>query len=130
MPVPQPPWPKLPNGPFTINGFPLIEFDRRPIDRTVLRGFVLGWSDEVTLVHLLDCGTYHLNGYAVFRNPDIKNWRELPKEDFLARVAPLRRLRPRMPAGMELKSMRHAINFAGANFPLITSPPGRHQEER
>lgn len=121
MSVPQPRWPKLPNGPFMLNGFPLVEFDRRPLDRAVLRGFALGWSSHLTLVHLLDCGNYQLNGYAAFLNADVRNWRDVPKDDLLARAVRLRRLRPHKPEGVSLASVRELLTTAGTH-----SPPGAH----
>ena len=104
---------------FTVNGFPLIEFDR-PVDRYTLRGFALGWNRQLTIVHVLETQTYRLDGYAIFRNPDVKRWREIPKEDFVARAARLHRLRPSRPDALDIASLQTASATAGAAFPLIT----------
>jgi hypothetical protein len=37
-----------------VSGFPLLEFDRAPLDRDLLPGFVLGWSAELTLMQIVD----------------------------------------------------------------------------
>jgi len=107
---------------FHAKGFPLVQFDR-PVDRDLRAGFVLGWDSELTLIHYMEAATARLDGYAVFRNSDIKRWRPVPTDDFLARAARLHRLRPSMPPGFAFElmpSMRAAITSAGEDFPLIT----------
>jgi hypothetical protein len=61
-----------------------------------------------------------LNGYSIFRNSDVKRWRPIPKDDFLARAAVLHKLRPRKPAGVGIDSLRQALCSAGKAFPLVT----------
>jgi hypothetical protein len=34
------------DGAFIVGDFALLEFNRAPIDRNVLRGFALGWNSE------------------------------------------------------------------------------------
>jgi hypothetical protein len=77
---------KLYDGALTVSGFPFLEFDLAPIDRIRLRGFALGWNSEITLLHVMDNGNFRLNGYAVFRNSDVKRWRSIRADDFLARA--------------------------------------------
>ena len=103
-----------------IGGFPLVEFDRAPINRNVLRGVALGWNSELTLIQVLDDAYFRLNGYAIFRNSDVKRWRPVGPDDFLARAAKLNKLRPSKPAGVRYSSMKEALSSAGAAFPLIT----------
>jgi hypothetical protein len=105
---------------FSAGGYQLVEFDRRQMDPWFLRGFVLAWNGELTLLHALDFGLFRLNGYAVFRNSDVKKWRTFPEDDFLARAARLHRLHPSKPAGVTIHSMREALSTAGKAFPLIT----------
>ncbi len=62
---------------YTVGGFPLLEFDRRPIDRHHLIGFALSWNSELTLIQPLENNQFLLNGYTVFRNSDVKRCRPL-----------------------------------------------------
>jgi len=117
--VAESPWNDLYDG-CVVRGFPLLEFDR-PIDReSFVLGFTLAWSADLTLVHFLETEQYRLNGYTLFRNSDVKRWRTIPKDDFYARAARLHRLRPEMPAGLEITSMKDALTSAGNKFPLLT----------
>ena len=72
---------------FHVNGFPLLEFDRRPFHNHLLTGFVLGWNAKLTLIQIVEDQQFRLNGYAIFRNSDVKRWRPVSKELFLARAA-------------------------------------------
>jgi hypothetical protein len=85
---------------FHANGFSLLEFDRKPIDRDPLQGFAIQWNSDLTLVHLVEDRTFRLDGYAVFRNSDVRRWRPIPKSEFLARAATLNKLRPQKPEGV------------------------------
>jgi hypothetical protein len=105
---------------FVLGGFPLIEFARKPIDPDLLVGFVLGGNDDLVFVHLLHLDVFRLNGYAIFRNSDVKWWRPVAEDDFRARAARLHRLRPSKPANVAFGSMRQALESAGQEFPLIT----------
>jgi len=111
--------PALP-GAFTRNGFPLAEFDRRPLERWPLIAFVLDWGPELTLVQVFDTDSFQLDGYAIFRNSDVRRWRVIPDEDFLARAAAFNKVLPSMPKLAKLGSMRESAASAGASFQLIT----------
>ncbi len=97
-----------------------MEFDRAPVDPNVLRGFTLGWNAELTLVQVMDDVHFRLNGYAIFRNSDVKRWRSVVREDFVARAAQLNKLRPSKPPEVRFASMKEAIFSAGTAFPVIT----------
>ena len=112
-------------GEFSINGFPLMEFGRKPIDKHLLGGFAIAWTADLTLVHVVEDHTYHLNGYAIFRNADVKWWRPVPPDDFLARAVRLNKLRPSEPDDVTIASMKEAVESAGRAFPLITFHPER-----
>ena len=105
---------------FMLGGFPLVEFDRKPIDAFPLRGFALAWNHELTLIQVLNDDFFRLNGYAVLRNLDVRRWRTFPKDDFRARAVHLQRVHPLSPGGVRIGSMREALSSAGAAFPLIT----------
>jgi hypothetical protein len=103
-----------------VNGFPLLEFDRRPLDPYNLAGFVLTWNTKLTLIQPIEKEQFLLNGYSIFRNSDVKRWRPIPKDDFLARAAVLHKLRPRKPAEVGIDSIRQALSSAGKAFPRVT----------
>lgn len=105
---------------FGANGYPLLQWDRKPIDPHLLTGFALHWEEEFTLVHLMDDVHYCLDGYAVFRNANVRRWREVAPDEFEARAGKLQRLRPRVPAGLRLDSLKEIIATAGEVFPLLT----------
>jgi hypothetical protein len=105
---------------FAIDGFPLLEFDRRPVDQHCLLGFALTWNAELTLMQPLEKERFLLNGYSIIRNSDVKRWRPIPTDDFLARAAVLHNLRPRKPAKVGIASVRQALSSAGKAFPLVT----------
>ncbi len=105
---------------FAVNGFPLLEFDRRPVDQYHLKGFALTWNAELTLIQPVETDQFLLNGYTIFRNGDVKRWRPIPKDDFLARAAVLHKLRPRKPANVKIDSVGQALASAGKAFPLVT----------
>jgi len=105
---------------FDAKGFRLIEFNRKPIDPDPIRGFALAWNKDLTLIHVLESNRFRLNGYAIFRNEDVRKWRAFPPDDFLSRSARILRLAPSKPDGVAFSSMRQAIASAGASFPLVT----------
>ena len=105
---------------FTRNGFPLAEFDRRPFDRWPLTAFVLDWGAALTLVQLFDTDSFQLDGYAVFRNSDVRGWRVIPNEDFLARAAAFNKVLPSRPKLVNIDSIKESVASGGASFKLIT----------
>lgn len=105
---------------FSTSGFPLLEFNRKPIDPDSLVGFVLAKNARLTLVQPLDTDSFRLNGYAIFRNSDVKGYRPIAKNAFLARAARLQKLRPSRPRAVRIGSLSEALSSAGSGFPLIT----------
>src|SRR5260370_36828776 len=104
----------------TLAGFPLLGFDRKPIDPLPLRGFALAWNADLTLIQVLNSDFFRLNGYAIFRNSDVKRWRPVSKPDFVARAVRLQNVRPSKPDTVTIGSMKEALASAGAAFALIT----------
>ena len=109
---------------FALAGFPLVEFDRKPIDRELLKGFIIEIGPQLTLIQKFESSTYRLNGYAIFCNSDVRRWRNVRKDEFLARAARQMRLRPSNLSGVSLASLGEALASAGSALPLITI----HQE--
>jgi hypothetical protein len=81
---------------------------------------VLDWGPELTLVQVFDTDSFQLDGYAVFRNSDVRRWREIPKADFAARAADFNNVLPSRPKLVTIASMKESAASAGASFPLIT----------
>lgn len=104
---------------FCLKGFPLVQFDRKPIDPDLLTGFVLAFNAKLTLLQKVDENQFLLDGYSVFRNSDVKRWRSIQPEEFFAKAAKLNKLRPSHPPNVTLASMRDAFSSAGAEFPLL-----------
>jgi hypothetical protein len=52
--MPHLPLPQELSDAFVAGGFPLLQFDRRPLDRHLMTGFVLAWGKENTLIQVLD----------------------------------------------------------------------------
>jgi hypothetical protein len=72
----------------------LIAFDRNPIDPHRLEGFALAWSDDLTLLQVVNPDRMETNGYSVIRNADVRRWRPLGRETFMARALALKGVRP------------------------------------
>jgi hypothetical protein len=107
-------------GGFEAGGFPLVEFDRKPFDKCPVRGFAIDWNEDLTLFQDFDTELFQLNGWAVLRNSDIRRYRAIPEGDFLARAIHLQKIRPAIPKGLAIGSLREAAESAGAKFPLLT----------
>lgn len=107
-----------------MRSFQLVEFDRRPMDRHGLIGFVLGWSDSLTMLHVVSDHLFELNGYSVIRNRDVRRWRELDAELFTARALKLKRVRAKAPDGVSIETWEALLKSANRAFPLVTI----HQE--
>jgi hypothetical protein len=107
------------DGALIVSRFPLLQFHRSPIDRDILMGFAIGWNVELTLIQVMDGVHFRLNGYAIFRNSDVKRWRPLEPDTFVGRAAKLNKLRPSRPASVSFASMKEAVSTVGAAFPPI-----------
>src|SRR5262245_55117452 len=102
-----------------IGGFPLITFDRKPLDATSINAFVLEWTNDLTLVQFMDGDLYCLDGYGIYESKTLKRYRETAKTEVLARGALKRRLRPSFPKGVSTESWQKACETAASQFPLL-----------
>ncbi len=91
---------------------------------------MISWNVELTLVQVLDTDSFQLEGYAVFRNSDMRRWRAIPAEDFLARVAALRKLHPSKLDRVGIASMKEAVASAGGGVPPNHNLPRAVEEAR
>lgn len=85
----------------------------------MLRGFVLEWTDELTLVNVV-ADEMDLDGYSVIRNKDIRRWRPLDRKSFIGRALKLKELAPVSPDGLSLGTWPDVLESAGKIFPLLT----------
>ena len=98
----------------------LVEFDRKPVTNYKLRGFVLAYSDILTLLNLFD-PDFYLNGYTVIRNDDVRRYRILDEpSSFINRALKLKRIRPQPKPMVSIESMPELLSSANEGFPLIT----------
>ena len=98
----------------------LIEFDRKPVDPHRLYGIALGWSDDLTLLQLVNPDTMDVDGYSVIRNSDVRRWRPLGPKTFMARALKLRGIKAAFRDTIVLGDWRVVLETAGALFPLLT----------
>ena len=94
--------------------YPLVEFDRSPLNRERLFAFVLKWSDSLTLVQIVDDERFDLNGYAVFHNSTVRRWRDVNDEAILARALRANRVKPAMVRGLNLEDWPGLLKTATA----------------
>jgi hypothetical protein len=98
----------------------VVDFKRPKIDDHVLRGFVLDYSDSLTLINVLD-DNFYLNGFSVIRNCDITAYRAYDKDDyFLNQALRLISIKPARKPTVDLSNWATLLLTAQKIFPLIT----------
>ena len=90
---------------------------RRGCDTRPWRGFVVGASETLVLLHVLNAGTMRLNGYTAIRIKDIE---ECVEDETFAPVA-LKLLgeRPKPQPDLLLLDIPGLLSSVGAHFPLL-----------
>jgi hypothetical protein len=84
-------------------------------------GFVIGYSKELALFHVLDTDMFRLNGYSVIRLDDVKDYRTFDKSQYWQNRAVRRfHLNPVTPAGVLLNSLPELLQSIAKRHPLIT----------
>jgi hypothetical protein len=98
----------------------VVDFKRPKLDEEYLRGFVLDYSDTLTLLNVLD-SDFYLNGFTVIRNSDVTSYRTYDDKDyFLNRALRLKSIKPKRKPGVDLISWKTLLLSAQKLFPLIT----------
>jgi len=98
----------------------VVDFKRPKIDDHVLRGFVLDYSDSLTLINILD-DNFYLNGFSVIRNCDITAYRTYDKEKyFLNQALRLKSIKPARKPKVDLSNWGTLLLTAQKIFPLLT----------
>lgn len=100
---------------------PLVEIDRSPVDDYKLTGYVVGISEKLILLHLLQDQVMRLNGYVVVRRSDVKKNYRIFGEDthFIPRVLPLLGEKPVLQPDLDITSIRSLLASARLQFSLI-----------
>jgi hypothetical protein len=106
----------------------LVKFKRKPLDDSNLYGFVLAWSDTLTLLHILETSTYTLNGYSVIRNDDVSLYAVYDRPDYYydSRVLRLKGIKPEPQPQISVASLPELLSSIDGRFPLTTI----YREER
>jgi hypothetical protein len=87
-------------------------------------GFIVGFSDDLILFHVLGTDTFRLNGYTAIRTKDVKDYRDFNKDKFWQNRA-ARQILPVRPAGISLTSVPELLASISKRYPLITIHPER-----
>jgi len=95
----------------------VIRVERKRIDKGYVDGFVVGMSDGLLLLHVVEGSTLLLNGYAALRLRDISFWRA--DETFVTRALRLLDRRLLVPDGIDLADWSVLIASAQRLYPLL-----------
>jgi hypothetical protein len=99
----------------------LVEFNRKPFDKSKEFGFVLDWNDQFTLIQIFDHDWFAVDGYCVFKNESIKSFRVYDKEeDFLNEVVKLKKIEPAPVPEISIESWEAVLQSVNDNFDLIS----------
>lgn len=97
----------------------LVEFNRKPLDKHPLFGFMLARNDEFTLIQEFDSSHFQLNGWIVFKNDSVKNFKVYDDQQyFLTEVVRFEKIRPRS-VEISIDSWADILASAAEKFPLI-----------
>lgn len=98
----------------------LIEFNRKPLEKPSLFGFVPACNDEFSLVQKFDRDSFVLNGYCVFRNKSVKKYSVYDDENyFLNEVISLKKIEPKPVENISIESWAEVLRSVGENFSLV-----------
>ena len=87
-------------------------------------GFVVDFSDNLILFHVVNMDAFQLNGYTVIRIENVKEYRAFDKAEFWQNRAVRRfRLKPVRPVGILLSSFPELLGSISKRYPLITLHP-------
>jgi hypothetical protein len=98
----------------------IVEFHRGKLDPHSLRGFVMAYSETLTLLNVLT-DDYFLNGYAVIRNQDVVSYSAYDDPNyFLYRAVRLKGIKPKRAPKVNISDWPRLLETANQLFPLIT----------
>jgi hypothetical protein len=98
----------------------LVEFNRKPLEKSSLFGFVLACNDDFSLVQEFDRDSFVLDGYCIFRNKSVKKYSVYDDENyFLNEVISLKKIEPKPVENISIESWLEVLRSVGENFSLI-----------
>lgn len=98
----------------------IVEFDRKPFDKSKEFGFVLDFNDEFTLIQLFDRNYFNIDGYCVFKNESVKKIRVYDEEEyFLHEVVKKKKIEPKLIPEVLIESWETILQTVNDNFNLI-----------
>ncbi len=114
-----------------INNRWLVAFNRKPLDKHVLYGFVVDFNDEFTLIHIFDRDLFILDGYCVFPNKDIKSHAVYDEDnDFLSEVIRAKKITPKPLPKITIAGWAEIVRSVSENFLFFVVETERiHKDE-
>lgn len=98
----------------------LVEFNRKPFDKSKEFGFILAWNDLFTLIQLFDHDWFAIDGYCIFLNASVKSFSVYDKEEyFLNEVVRLKGIEPEPIPEISIESWETILQTVNDNFNLI-----------
>ena len=95
-----------------------LYFERGKLDYGSLDGYVFDYSQDWTLLQTLDT-EYHLDGYSVFRNEDVKAYGEILETSLARRAVHGLGQEPVPLEGFDLTSLATVLRSAHAVSPIV-----------
>ncbi len=93
-------------------------------------GFVVEFSSDLILFHVVNSDTLKLNGYSVVREEDVEYYRAFDKRGFWqAQVVQQLGLKPVRPNGILLSSLPDLLKSIGDRYALITIHPEKRKPD-
>lgn len=96
----------------------MVRLDRKPIDNFSLDGFVIGISEKLLCLHVVDGKTLMLNGYSIVRLSDIRSY-QVDETAFIDRALRLLGRVPIVPDGLDLSGWGPLLNSVQPKYPLV-----------
>ncbi len=98
----------------------LIAFNRKPLEKSKLFGFVLACNDEFTLIHEFDEGIFRLDGYCIFKNDSVKKYSVYDKDEyFLNEVIKFKNIEPQAVPNVSIENWSEILRTVNEGFSLI-----------
>ncbi|MBA2335211.1 MAG: hypothetical protein M3449_01500 [Acidobacteriota bacterium] len=109
----------------------LVHYNRKPLDKYLLHGFVLACNDDFTLLNVFDNGLFILDGYCVLRNKDVKSYAVYDDENyFLNEVIRFKKIRPKFLPKISISSWIDLVRSIAESFPfLVVFTENLHKNE-
>lgn len=99
----------------------LVEFNRKPFDKSKEYGFILNWNGNFTLIQMFDHDWFALDGYCIFKNESVKSFCVYDKEEyFLNEVVKLKKIKPKPVPEISIESWETILQTVNDNFNLVS----------